>query len=231
MVLQMNKIEKRFGEVIVLKDFSLKVNEKEILCIIGPSGCGKSTMLNIVSGCLSPSKGNLVNKSKNISYVFQEDRLLSWKTVYENIYIVNKKASKEHMKLLIEQVGLTGFENYYPLKLSGGMRQRCAIARAFNYEADLLLMDEPFKSLDYNLRFSMIEHLLNLWEMKKNSIIFVTHEIDEALLLGDRILVLSNRPTKVIKEFEIKKLKRKRSLRDEILMRIRNEIVSCLVKQ
>ncbi|WP_072725049.1 ABC transporter ATP-binding protein [Tepidibacter thalassicus] len=229
MVLEMNKIEKTFGKLIVLKDFSLKVDKKEILCIIGPSGCGKSTMLNIISGYLTPSRGNLVNKSKNISYVFQEDRLLPWKTVYENIYIVNKKASKKQMKLLIEQVGLTGFEDHYPFELSGGMRQRCAIARAFNYEADLLLMDEPFKSLDYNLRFNMIENLLNLWKLKQNSIIFVTHEIDEALLLGDRILVLSNRPTKVIKEFKIEKLKRERSLRDEILMKIRSEIVSCLV--
>ncbi|MCT4618310.1 MAG: ABC transporter ATP-binding protein [Marinisporobacter sp.] len=227
----MNKIEKAFGKVMVLKDFSLEVNKEEILCIIGPSGCGKSTMLNMISGNLIPSKGELVNKSKNISYVFQEDRLLPWKSVYENIHIVNRRNTKDQIKALIERVGLEGFENYYPVNLSGGMRQRCSIARAFNYEADLLLMDEPFKSLDYNLRFTMIEHLLNLWEMKRNSIVFVTHEIDEALLLGDRILVLSNRPTKVIKEFKIKKLKRERNLKDETLMKIRTEIVDALVKR
>lgn len=230
MILQMNKIEKTFGDATVLKDFSLEVNKKEIVCIIGPSGCGKSTMLNIVSGLMIPSKGDIFNKSKNISYVFQEDRLLPWKSVYENIYIVNKEISKEQMKVMIEKVGLTGFENYYPLELSGGMRQRCSIARAFNYEADLLLMDEPFKSLDYNLKFSMVDHLLNLWEMKQNSIVFVTHEIDEALLLGDRILVLSDRPTKVIRKFEMKVMKRERSLKNEELIKIRNEIVGCLVK-
>lgn len=120
-------------------------------------------------------------------------------------------------------------ENYYPSELSGGMKQRCSIARAFNYEADLLLMDEPFKSLDYNLRFNMIEQLLQLWKMKQNSIIFVTHEIDEALLLGDRILVLSSMPTRVIKEFEIIKNKRERNLKDKELIKIRNEIISYLV--
>jgi NitT/TauT family transport system ATP-binding protein len=226
----MNKIEKAFGDYVVLKDFSLDINYKEIVCIIGPSGCGKSTMLNIISGLIQPSKGDFLNKSEKISYVFQEDRLLPWKTVYENILAVNKKASREQMKMLIDKVGLKGFENYHPSQLSGGMRQRCSIARAFNYEAKLLLMDEPFKSLDYNLRFAMINHLLNLWEMKQNSIVFVTHEIDEALLLGDRILVLSHTPTKVIKEFEIKASKRERSLKNEMLIKIRNEIISCLVK-
>ncbi|WIF95707.1 ABC transporter ATP-binding protein [Caminicella sporogenes] len=230
MILKMNKIEKNFGSTFVLKDFSLKVNKEEILCIIGPSGCGKSTILNIISGYLLPSRGEVINKSKSISYVFQEDRLLPWKTVYENIRIVNKKVSKDEIKALIEKVGLTGFENHYPLELSGGMRQRCSIARAFNYEADLLLMDEPFKSLDYNLRFHMIDQLIKLWEMKQNSIIFVTHEIDEALLLGDRIIVLSDKPTKVIAEFEIKISKRKRSLKDKILIKIRNNIVDYLIR-
>ncbi len=187
-------------------------------------------MLNIISGYLVPSRGEIVNKSKNISYVFQEDRLLPWKNVYENIHIVNKIASKDKIKALIEKVELIGFENHYPSELSGGMRQRCSIARAFNYEADLLLMDEPFKSLDYNLRFHMIEQLIKLWEMKQNSIIFVTHEIDEALLLGDRIVVLSNRPTRIMKEFQIKISRRKRNLKDKILMNIRNEIVDYLVR-
>ena len=228
MILEMNKIEKKFDEFLVLKEFSIKVYKEEILCVVGPSGCGKSTMLNIISGYLTPSKGYLVNKSKNISYVFQEDRLLPWKSVYENIHIVNKKASNHEIRELIEKVELMGFENYYPSELSGGMRQRCSIARAFNYEADLLLMDEPFKSLDYNLRFHMIDQLIRLWEMKMNSIIFVTHEIDEALLLGDRIVVLSNRPSRLIKEFEISISRRERNLKNVELIKIRNEIIDYL---
>ncbi|WDV45135.1 ABC transporter ATP-binding protein [Clostridiaceae bacterium M8S5] len=229
MILQLNKIEKNFENIQVLKDFSLVVSKNEIVCIIGPSGCGKSTLLNMISGYIYPCSGELENKSDNISYVFQEDRLLPWRNVYENIQIVNKKQSKEHILSLIEKVGLKGFEEHYPLELSGGMRQRCAIARAFNYDANLLLMDEPFKSLDYNLRFNMIDQLLELWHTKKCAVVFVTHEIDEALLLGDRIVVLSSRPTKPIKEIDIDKPKGKRSLKDKELIEIRNKIIECII--
>ncbi|WHH58666.1 ABC transporter ATP-binding protein [Petroclostridium sp. X23] len=228
MILKIDRIKKSFDTVCVLNDFSMKINEEEIVCIIGPSGCGKSTLLNIISGLLVPSEGEIINNSPDISYVFQEDRLLPWKNVYENIKIVNKKCSMEKCLDLIRKVGLEGFEGYYPSELSGGMRQRCSIARAFNYDAGLLLMDEPFKSLDYNLRLDMIRYLLELWESTKKSIVFVTHEIDEALLLGDRILILSGRPARVIKEFDIKILKAKRSLAAPQLVKVRNEIIYLL---
>ena len=227
-ILKFLNIEKHFEEVSVLHNFSMEANREEIVCIIGPSGCGKSTMLNIISGLTTPSCGKVVNNSQNTSYVFQEDRLLPWKDVYENIRIVNDKSPHENCMELIEKVGLKGFEGFYPCELSGGMRQRCSIARAFNYEADLLLMDEPFKSLDYNLRIGMIRYLLTLWERKKKTIIFVTHEIDEALLLGDRILFLTNRPTKVLTEFNIETPKIKRSLTDISLVRVRNQILDLL---
>ena len=227
-LLKIFNIEKHFEEVRVLHDFSMEANREEIVCIIGPSGCGKSTILNIISGLTLPSCGKVINNSKNTSYVFQEDRLLPWKDVYENIRIVNDKSSYKTCMELIEKVGLKGFEGFYPCELSGGMRQRCSIARAFNYEADLLLMDEPFKSLDYNLRIGMICYLLSLWESKKKTIIFVTHEIDEALLLGDRILFLTNRPTKVLKEFRIETPKMKRSLTDPSLVKVRNQILDLL---
>jgi NitT/TauT family transport system ATP-binding protein len=227
-LLKILNIEKHFEEVRVLNDFSMEANREEIVCIIGPSGCGKSTMLNIISGLTLPSCGKVINNSKNTSYVFQEDRLLPWKDVYENIRIVNDKSSHKTCMELIEKVGLKGFEGFYPCELSGGMRQRCSIARAFNYEADLLLMDEPFKSLDYNLRIGMIRYLLTLWESKKKTIIFVTHEIDEALLLGDRILFLTNRPTKVLTEFSIEITKMKRSLTDLSLVKVRNQILDLL---
>lgn len=228
MIVKINKIQKKFNDVLVLDDFSMEVKEKEVICIIGPSGCGKSTLLNIISGIIKPEKGKIENNSSKISYVFQEDRLLPWKNVYDNIKIVNKNSLKEECTSLIKKVGLAGFEKYYPSQLSGGMRQRCSIARAFNYKSDLLLMDEPLKSLDYNLRINMINYLLNLWESSNKAIIFVTHEIDEALLLGDKILVLSKRPTKVLKEICIKKPKMERTLTDENLVKIRSTIINLL---
>ncbi|MDK2951795.1 MAG: NitT/TauT family transport system ATP-binding protein, partial [Kosmotogales bacterium] len=204
---------------------NLEVAEKEIVCIIGPSGCGKSTILNIISGLIDPSRGKIINNSRNTSYVFQEDRLLPWRDVYQNIRVVNKRSSHAYCMELIKKVGLKGFEKFYPSELSGGMRQRCSIARAFNYGADLLLMDEPFKSLDYNLRISMIHYLLTLWNSTKKTIIFVTHEIDEALLLGDRVILLSDRPTKVDRETHLKKPKDERSLTDCDLVEERNAII------
>ena len=171
-----------------------------------------------------------MNNSRNTSYVFQEDRLLPWKDAYENIRIVNKESSYEYCMELIEKVGLKGFEGFYPHELSGGMRQRCSIARAFNYEADLLLMVEPFKSLDNNLRIDMIRYLLTLWDNTKKTIVFVTHEIDEALLLGDRILLLSNRPTKAEREFCLDKPKRNRGLTERDLIETRSEIIGIMEK-
>ena len=224
-ILEFRDIEKRFDGIDVLQNLSFEVSQEEIVCVVGPSGCGKSTMLNIISGLIQPSFGKVVNKSRNTSYVFQEDRLLPWKDVYENIQIVNDGSPREFVMELIEKVGLKGFEGFYPAELSGGMRQRCSIARAFNYEANLLLMDEPFKSLDYNLRIGMIRYLLTLWESTRKTIVFVTHEIDEALLLGDRILLLSNRPTKVEREFRLEKTKSERSLTDEELISARSDII------
>lgn len=227
-MLKFNKIEKWFNDLCVLKDFSMDINREEIVCIIGPSGCGKSTLLNICSGILEPSKGTIINNSTNISYVFQEDRLLPWKNVHDNIHIVNSSSSREKCMDLLKNVGLEGFEKHYPSQLSGGMRQRCSIARAFNFEADLLLMDEPLKSLDYTLRLNMIKYILNLWNNTKKNIIYVTHEIDEAILLGDKILVLSQRPSKVIKEFRINTPKGARKLNDQGLVEVRSQIIELL---
>ena len=251
MLLKLDTVYKNYDDIKVLEDMTFGVNEAEILCVLGPSGCGKSTILNLISGLITPNSGKVINKANKIGYVFQEDRLIPWKTVYENIQIVSDHKEKpgrrwnsrtknqptqslsgkssDKIYELISYVGLEGFEGKYPKELSGGMRQRCAIARAFNYESDLLLMDEPFKSLDYNLRINMIHHLTNIWEKAKNSIIFVTHEIDEALLLGNRIMVLSNRPTSVLKTFTIDRTQRERKLSSKDLTDIRNEIIELLI--
>jgi NitT/TauT family transport system ATP-binding protein len=230
MVAELKGVYKQYGDIEVLKDFSLKIDQKEIICILGASGCGKSTLLNIVSGLIHPERGSVDRNVEKIGYVFQEDRLLPWKTVYENIKFVEPKTPDEEIFKLIDDLGLKGFEKCYPDELSGGMKQRCSIARAFNYHSELLLMDEPFKSLDYSLRIKMLSQLISVWERTCNSIFFVTHEIDEALMLGNRIVVLSSRPARIEKIYEVKTKQDKRALNSKELTKIRNEIIDLLVE-
>jgi len=228
MIVKLENIDKNFNNVKILQDISLTIKQNEIICILGPSGCGKSTLLNIISGLIKPDIGTINRNITKMGYVFQEDRLLPWKTVYENIALVESKYSSNEIYQLIDDIGLKGFEHYYPEQLSGGMRQRCSIARAFNYHSELLLMDEPFKSLDYTLVIKMIKQLIKMWGNNKNSILFITHDIDEALLLGNKIIVLSNKPTKILKKIDIKTEQQKRKLNDKILVDTRNEIIDLL---
>ena len=190
MLLKIENLTKKFGSLSIIEDLNLEINKNEIVAIIGPSGCGKSTLLNIISGLIRKFEGKIHTSKPTIGYVFQEDRLLPWLNVFENVKVVNDNSKDEDVLKIIEEVGLKNFENAYPNTLSGGMRQRCAIARGFNYDCDLLLMDEPFKSLDYNLRIEMLSTLINLWKTSKKSILFITHEIDEAITVASRIIVL-----------------------------------------
>ena len=203
MALILSNIYKSFGDLHVLQGLSMRLEENKLICILGPSGCGKTTLLNIISGVFPPDKGELSGfEGKIISYLFQETRLLRWKTLEENIDFVlkdrlNKAQRAEVIARYIDMVGLGEFKNYYPDKLSGGMKQRVAIARAFAYPADILLMDEPFKGLDLQLKTSLMQAFIDLWLMDRRSAIFVTHDIDVALLLGEEIYVLTARPSSV----------------------------------
>lgn len=196
-MLKLEHLNKSFDRLSVLQDFSLEVKTGEILALIGPSGCGKSTLLNIITGLENADSGQVICKADQISYMFQGTRLLPWRTVYENIRLVRENTPKEKILGLIESVGLKGFEDFYPGQLSGGMAKRCALARAFHYGGQLLLMDEPFQGLDYGLRMEMLSMLLTIWEKTHPSVLFVTHEIDEALTAASRIAVLTSRPTGV----------------------------------
>lgn len=214
----------------VFNDFSLDIKRGEIFGLLGPSGCGKSTLLNIISNTLDIDEGIILNSSKKTSYVFQENRLLPWKTLYENISIVNEQNPKEDVLKIIDSMGLYKFKDNYPHELSGGMKKRCSIGRAFNYDADLMLMDEPFKSLDYKLKIDMIKSLLKLWDKNKLSIVFVTHEIEEALLLCDRVAVLSkDSSNKILNIFKIDEKRSDRKLNDKYLTDMRNEIIEFLI--
>jgi len=211
-MLQVKNISLTYNDLPVIKDISFSIDKNEIVVIIGPSGCGKSSLLKMIANRIQPSSGQIINTYNKTSFVFQDDCLLPWYSVYNNIKIVEDIEDKEKINQLIEDVELKGFEDYLPKQLSGGMKKRCGIARAFYYQSDILLMDEPFSGLDYSLRKEMIDMLLKMYHKNKKPIIFVTHEIDEALYVADRIIVLSQRPSSIIKEFVLPKDKNKESM-------------------
>jgi ABC-type nitrate/sulfonate/bicarbonate transport system, ATPase component len=232
----LSDIHKKFGDLYVLKDLNMQVEEHKLICILGPSGCGKTTLLNIISGVFPPDRGELSGFSdKTISYLFQETRLLPWKTVEENIdFVLKDKLPKEQradiVKRYVDMVGLEDFKNYYPGKLSGGMKQRVAIARAFAYPADILLMDEPFKGLDLHLKTTLMHAFADLWLMDQRSVFFVTHDIDEALLLGEDIYVLKERPGAVKGIISNRIPHKERRLNSEALRQIEQQIYELVTK-
>ncbi len=200
-------------------DISCRIEAGEFVSFVGPSGCGKTTLLMSVAGLLAPSSGRVIVKGKEVNgpppdlvLLFQEynKSLFAWRTVLGNVRFgleargQRASASERKARGLIELVGLKGFENHYPWELSGGMQQRVAIARALAYEPEVLLMDEPFGSLDALTRLELEDTLLRLWAELKTSILFITHDIEEAIYLSDRILVLSRRPSRIVQEIEIR---------------------------
>ncbi len=210
-MLRINNLKKIYKEKVnientIFYDFNLDIEENKISCIFGVSGIGKTTLLNILSGLISYESGNINDfKNKTFSFIFQEPRLLNWKTVYGNIILPLKdKYNKDNYESIanyyINLVNLTEYKNFYPEQLSGGMQQRVSIARAFAYPSDILIMDEPFKSLDYKLKHSLIKSFIKIWSIDKRTVIFVTHDIEEAAYISNNIILLSeNRPTKVKK--------------------------------
>ncbi|MFC0271734.1 ABC transporter ATP-binding protein [Metabacillus herbersteinensis] len=201
-------IDSKKREVTALKNIDFIIEEQEFVLLVGPSGCGKSTLLNIVGGLMSSSEGTVYfegtqGKEPNLGIVFQEIALFPWRTVFENVVYgleekgISKKELQEKGQIYIDMVGLTGFEDAYPKQLSGGMKQRAGIARALSIEPDLLLMDEPFSALDAQTRTLMQEELLTIWNRTRLSTLYVTHNIQEAVYLADRVIVLSRHPGQI----------------------------------
>jgi NitT/TauT family transport system ATP-binding protein len=189
----------------VFEDISLEVGEGEFVCLLGPSGCGKSTLLNIMAGFLSPTRGDVKVGGEIVHgpdprriFVFQERGVFPWLTVEGNIGFgiagLPRKEREQRIAHYVQMVGLEGFEKSYPSDLSGGMKQRLEVARALAVNPDMLLLDEPFGALDSITRLTMRKELLRIWEAERKTIIFVTHDIDEAVQLADRVVVMSARP-------------------------------------
>ena len=234
-------LTKSFGDLLVLNDISFNVANGEFLCIVGPTGCGKTTFLNSMTGIYEINSGSIKINGENVdlkkhslAYIMQEYSTMSWLNVRENVRFgleikkLPKKEIDEKTDRALELVGLADFAKYYPNQLSASMLQRVAIARAFAVEPDLLLMDEPYGQLDLELRFKLEDELLNIWRKLGTTVIFITHNIEEAVYLSQRILVLTNKPT-TIKESIINDLPYPRKVTDEKFIELR-ERVTALIK-
>lgn len=235
-VLKLNHVSKSFygrNKVFeAVNDVSLEVRENEFLVLLGPGQCGKSVLLNIVSGLDTPTLGSLEfadDADRDVGFIFQKTAVLPWKTVMENVEFplqvagVEKKVRREKAQYLIDLVGLTGFENALPKQLSGGMKQRVGIARAYCSNPKILLMDEPFGALDAQTRYQMEEEVLRIWEKEKRTVIFVTNNIEEAVYLADRIVLLSQCPAHVKQIYEVR-LPRPRDYVDPEFLKLREAI-------
>ncbi len=201
----------------VLKDLSFELDSGTFTSILGPSGCGKSTLLNLIAGLDEQTTGRVLiggksikeNHNLNIGFVFQEPRLLNWRTVKKNILLplehekLDRAQMEERVQRKIELTGLTGYEDYYPLQLSGGMQHRVALARALVTDPDVLLMDEPFSSLDEITARKMRRELLRIWQETRKTIVFVTHDISESVFLSQLILIVSQKPCTISSRIEV----------------------------
>ncbi len=204
------------GTVPAIQDLSMSVGQGEFVAIVGPSGCGKSTLLKVASGLVRPAAGRISIDGQvvdgplpKVGFMFQRDTLLPWATVAGNISVgcelsgLPKAQHAARVAALVELVRLQGFENHYPAALSGGMRQRVSLARLLAYEPEMYLMDEPFGALDYQTKIVMGRELLRIWETRRRSIVFVTHDIEEAVALSDRVIVMGARPGRIVAEHAI----------------------------
>lgn len=236
-------IEKSFGSLHTLKEVSIELKDNEFVSILGPSGSGKSSLFNIISGLSIPDAGSVfieeqdfTGKTGRVSYMQQKDLLLPWKTILDNVSIplllkgIGKKEARKRAAGYFSSFGLEGFEESYPSQLSGGMRQRAALLRTYLFSNDIMLLDEPFGGLDAITRRKMQQWLLQVLESLQASILFITHDIDEAIFLSDKIYVFSERPATVKQVFEIQ-LPRPRdnsTLTCEAFTRIKEEILNLL---
>ena len=237
---KVNHLTKKFGDLLVLDDISFDVEKGDLLCVVGPTGCGKTTFLNSLTKIYDVTSGEILldghpadPKKDHIAYIFQGNSTMPWLTVEENVAFglrIKKKPEaeiKESVDEVIEMVGLQKFRNYYPSQLSASMLQRVVIARAFATKPDILLMDEPYGQLDIELRFKLEDELIGLWKKLGTTIIFITHNIEEAVYISEDILILTNKPT-TIKQMMANPLSRPRVVTEKRFIEVREQVTELI---
>jgi NitT/TauT family transport system ATP-binding protein len=226
--------KKADDQIDVLSSISLDVQQGEFVCIVGPSGCGKSTLLNLVAGFIKPTAGSILVQGSPVTgpdpkriFVFQENGAFPWLTVEQNVGFGLARRPEENRREIVrhyvQMVGLTGFEKSYPRELSGGMQQRVEIARALAANPEIIYMDEPFGALDFLTRLKMRADLTRIWQEERKTVLFVTHDIEEAVQLADRVVIMSARPAKILTEIMVN-LPRPRDLDSRGYLEVRDEI-------
>lgn len=222
-VLNAEKLEKKFDDLSVIDGWNLKVEKGERVVLFGPSGCGKTTFLKIVAGLEEKSSGSFDIDYERIGFVFQEPRLIPWRNVKRNLSVVLE--DDEKIVQILKKTRLEGFEFYLPSQLSGGMKQRVNLARALLVDPDLLVLDEPFGSLDLPIKLGIMQDINSLWEAEKFTVLMVTHDVKEALYLGNRVLLLSKRPSRVLKEFRVNLSRKERNLSSPVFATLEAQLI------
>lgn len=237
---QVNHLTKKFGDLLVLDDISFNIKKGEFVCIVGPTGCGKTTFLNLLTRLIDPTEGEILidgepadPKKHTISFVFQEPSAFPWLTAQENIEYGMKikkrppEVIKEQTEKIISLLGLEKFRNSYPHEMSVSMEQRVVIGRAFALNPDLLLMDEPYGQMDIKMRYYLEDEVIRLWKETGSTVLFITHNLEEAVYLAERVLILSNKPAK-IKAERMVDLPRPRVVSDPKFVEIRKDITEMI---
>lgn len=231
-MIQLTNIRKKYHEQIILNGLQMTFEDHAITAILGPSGCGKTTLLKIVAGLIPQDEGEITGmEGKAPGFLFQEPRLLPWMNTIQNLEFVLPREMDKREKTglcneMLEAVGLAGYQNHYPSQLSGGMSQRLSIARAFIIRSDILFMDEPFQSLDIKRREQMFGLFRGLWLKHRPAVLMVTHDVQEALLLSDKMYILSDKPTGILKEIRNPMPFEERSVQNEVFYRLEQQIIN-----